>query len=94
MKQIKLNESEKAFTKKIDNFFKFLRRRALFANAALLNFWNSTRQFKLDPSTQCSILYCLCSYYYIALEQLRSVLYLETEQKLIKKDGFDVYQRS
>lgn len=43
MKQIKLNESEKAFIKKIDNFFKFLRRRALFANAALLNFWNSTR---------------------------------------------------
>ncbi|KAL4451137.1 hypothetical protein ABPG74_021459 [Tetrahymena malaccensis] len=94
MKQIKIKEAERAFVSKIDNFFSFMRKRALFANATLLNFWNSTRQFKLPSDFQCAILYCLCSYYYYGLEYLRKILFKETEQKVIKKDGFEVYQRS
>ena len=45
MKQIKQQEDSKIFVSKIDNFFIFLRKRALFANATLLNFWNSTRLY-------------------------------------------------
>lgn len=79
MKQIKVREAEKAFVGKIHKFFEFMRQRALFANATLLNFWNSTRQFNLPQFYHCAILFCLCSYYYNALNYLRQILTREID---------------
>lgn len=74
MKQIKIKEAEVAYVLKINNFFAFMRKRALYSNATLLNFWNSTKEYDLPSHLQCIILYCLCSYYYYGLENLKQIL--------------------